>query len=342
MKRALSIISLLFLLSISAESQNIHDADFKVEGNDIVITYTLDAIADIDIFCSTDGGKTFGKPLQNISGDVGLNVMPGKKKAVWHVYAEREMLYSNAVTFKIKVREAKVTFNVDGYLIEMLKISGSTFEMGLDADSATNNIDFMPAHEVTLSDFCMAKNEVTVELFKMFIDETGYKTDADRYGGSYLWGRGYWELSKNVNWSCGTDGIPLDETDYNQPVIHVSHNDAQAFCSWLKQKTGENFRLPTEAEWEYVAKNINTYDNDDYPEVTGIIDMPMDVSEWCSDRYSKYLGGSQMNPTGGSDGYLYVFRGCNWFQNDSNCSIYSRYKATANTRRFNLGFRLAL
>lgn len=359
------LLPLLFVLS--AHCQNVTNADFRVEGSNIVINYTLDAIADIDIYCSIDGGKTFGLPLQNISGDVGSNVMPGNKTAVWHVFAERDMIYSNQVSFKIKVKESKKTFDIDGYLLEMVKINGGTFEMGQHSEHAT---DMSPAHDVTLSDFYMAKYEVSVELFKKFIDATAYKTDADKYGGSYLWGRGYWELSKNVNWKCDTKGHPLDETDYDLPVIHISYNDALAFCSWLKQKTGENFRLPTEAEWEYAASGgednngylysgsdeldeVAWYFQNSYEEGTqvvglktpnelGLYDMSGNVSEWCNDIYGDYLGGSQMNPSGSSEGHLYVFRGGSWHDQENKCSVHLRFNATPNTRRFNLGFRLAL
>lgn len=378
MRTLSAILSLiLFFCSYSSHSQNITNADFYVSGNTIEIFYSLDDIADIDIFCSTDGGKTFGKPLQKISGDVGSNVMPGDKKAVWHVYAENDILYSENVSFKIKVKESKKTIDIDGYLLEMVKVNGGSFEMGSN-DSLNVLNDNMPAHDVTLSDFYIAKYEVTVELFKKFIDETNYQTDADRYGGSYLWGRGYWEITKDLNWKHDVDGRLINEADYNQPVIHVSRNDALAFCVWLKQKTGLPFRLPTEAEWEYAAKGgdesnnypyagshdiyevawyrHNSYDVDyndstDFgihavgtklPNELGLYDMTGNVMEWCNDIYGNYIGGSQMNPAGEVDGEFYVLRGGSWFDNESKCSINTRVYATPNTRRFNSGFRLAL
>lgn len=66
-------------MTLTARTQSVTDADFKVVGNNIEIYYVLDAVSDIDIQCSTDGGKTFGPPLKQVSGDVGENVMPGKK-----------------------------------------------------------------------------------------------------------------------------------------------------------------------------------------------------------------------------------------------------------------------
>ena len=365
-------------LALITKAQNVTNADFSVVGNDIEITYELDDIADIEIFCSTDGGKTYGRPLENVSGDIGDNVMPGKKTAVWHVYAERNMIYSPSVSFKIKVKEAKKIFNIDGYLLEMVKVNGGTFEMGaniIDEEEFNNNV---PAHEVSIGDYYIAKYEVTVELFKKFVDATNYRTDADRLGGSYLWGRGFWEITKNVNWKCDVDGHILHESDYGQAVVHVSRNDAVAFCTWLKQKTGLPFRLPTEAEWEYAAKggdvsNNHSFSGSDYidevawcrdnscdispddnvnygvhevgeklPNELGIYDMTGNVMEWCNDIFGNYIGGSQMNPTGEVEGYYYVLRGGSWFDNESDCTVSSRVDATPNTRRFNCGFRLAL
>lgn len=371
------ILFYFITITLITNSQNVTNADFSVVGNDIEIIYELDEIADIEIFCSTDGGKTFGKALKNISGDVGDNVMPGKKTALWHVYAERDLIYSSHVAFKVKVKEAKKTFDIDGYILEMIKVNGGTFEMGADVadEDYPNNI---PAHDVSLSDFYIAKYEVTVELFKKFIEATNYKTDADRLGGSYLWGRGFWEITKNINWECDAVGRLLHESDHNRAVIHVSRNDAVAFCTWLKQKTGLPFRLPTEAEWEYAAKggdssnnysfsgsddisevawyrynscDINLNDSTNYgvhkvgdkmPNELGIHDMTGNVMEWCNDIYGTYIGGSQMNPVGEIEGNHYILRGGSWFDDEKKCTMSSRVDATPNTRRFNCGFRLAL
>ena len=372
-KMKLLFLILFFVAFFGAEAQNVSEADFNVVGNTIEITYKLDEIADIEIYCSTDGGRTFGAPLENVSGDVGANVMPGNKTAVWHVYADLDYIYSDNVSFKIKVKDAKKTFDIDGYMLEMVKVNGGSFEMG-DVDE---NVEMQP-HEVYLNDFYIAKYEVTVELFKKFIDATNYKTDADKYGGSYIFEKGAWILKSNVNWRCDVEGEVMEELDYNRPVIHVSRNDALAFCAWLKQKTGESFKLPTEAEWNYAAIGgdvtgdfmfagsdyvdvvawhrynsceIKPYDSINYgvhdvglkyPNELGLYDMTGNVSEWCNDIYGSYAGGSQMNPIGKTYGELYVIKGGSWIDEDSDMKLTKRTQAVTNTRRYNLGFRVAL
>lgn len=407
-------------MTIGAEAQNVTNADFAVVGDNIEVYYTLDAVADIDIFCSTDGGKSFGKPLRTVSGDVGENVMPGNKKAVWHVYADREMLYAKSVLFKIRVRESKKTFDVNGVLVEMMKVNGGSFIMGVDVPKKENvvqdnfeeefsqeNTDSIfdaystandtlsseyeeydydegeetrndtPAHGVVVSEFYIGRKEVTVELFKQFVDATGYVTDAERIGGSYIAGNGGWVLCKGVTWRCGVDGRLLDESDYDHAVIHVSWNDAVAFCTWLKQVTGEPFRLPSEAEWEYAARGGDEsmgYEfsgSDDIYDVAwywsnscqdgpedldygvhrggerianelGVYDMTGNVAEWCNDIFGSYLGGSQMNPMGEVEGAFRVLRGGSWYDMEEKCGMSSRVSLMPQTRRFNIGFRLAL
>ncbi len=138
-----------------------------------------------------------------------------------------------------------------GGVPEMVFVNGGAFRMGSD----DGQDDEKPIHTVTVSDFWMGKYEVTIAEFEQFVLETGYQTDADKGGGSYLWTGNKWKLTAEINWRCDTQGNPRKVSELNQPVIHVSWNDAVAYCGWLSRETGQTYRLPTEAEWEYAARS---------------------------------------------------------------------------------------
>lgn len=134
---------------------------------------------------------------------------------------------------------------------EMVLIPAGSFKMG----SNEGESDEKPVHEVQLDSFYLAKYEVTVGEFKKFIENTGYQTDADKDGGSNLWNGNEWEKENGVNWKYDAEGNVQPTANYDHPEIHVSWNDATAYTKWLSKKTGLNYRLPTEAEWEYAAGN---------------------------------------------------------------------------------------
>jgi len=136
----------------------------------------------------------------------------------------------------------------------MLRIRGGTFKMG----STDGEEDEKPVHEVTVSDFYLSKYEVTVAEFQVFVEASKYQTDAGKNGeGSYFYSSttSKWELKPGIDWRHDAEGNLRPESEYNHPVIHVSWNDAIAYCAWLSQKTVRTYRLPTEAEWEYAAGN---------------------------------------------------------------------------------------
>ena len=138
---------------------------------------------------------------------------------------------------------------------DMVLVKGGTFQMG----SSEGGSDEQPVHTVTIGNFYLGKYEVTVREFKEFIDASGYRTDAEKDGGSYFWNGKEWEKRSGINWKYDAEGILRPSSDYNHPVIHVSWNDATEYCKWLSQKTGKQYRLPTEAEWEYAAGNGNKH-----------------------------------------------------------------------------------
>ena len=132
---------------------------------------------------------------------------------------------------------------------EMVSIPGGTFRMG-DL-SGEGDDDELPVHSVTVPAFRLGKHEVTVGQFRRFVEATGYRTEAERYGGCVTYSAGDgWDLRAGSSWrnpgffSIG-DG---------HPAVCVSWDDAQAYVEWLSAETGSGYRLPTEAEWEYAAR----------------------------------------------------------------------------------------
>ncbi len=108
-----------------------------------------------------------------------------------------------------------------------------------------------PVHEVCIDDFYLGKFEVTVGEYRKFVHDTGYRTEAEEQDGCHSWiGNGMEEKIRDHNWS--NTGFP--QTD-NDPVVCISWNDAHKYIQWLNDKEGRNYRLPTEAEWEYAARS---------------------------------------------------------------------------------------
>jgi len=245
-------------------------------------------------------------------------------------------------------------------------IPGGAFPMG----NAAGEDREKPVHQVTLGDFWLAKHPLTVAEFAKFVTETSFQTDADKGGGSYLWNRKELKLTKGVNWRCDVKGNPRPESEYNHPVIHVSWNDATAYCQWLSRKIGQNYRLPTEAEWEYAARGGEKGAKDKYdyaggneldelgwysinsggethpvggkkPNQLGLYDMSGNVLEWCQDWFGDYPTGSQTNPAGPTSGSHRVGRGGSWSADPTFCRVARRGYCTPGYRFSNVGFRLA-
>ena len=186
-----------------------------------------------------------------------------------------------------------------------------------------------PAHRVTLSGYYIGQTEVTQEL---------------------------WEAVMGTN--------PSDFKGSNKPVEMVSWNDCQKFIKKLNQLTGINFRLPTEAEWEYAARGGNKSKGYKYsgsniigdvawyfynssstthqvgtkaPNELGLYDMSGNVWEWCSDWYGSYSSSAQSNPTGPSSGYFRMLRGGSF---NDNAHVSYRFGNGPGYRYANFGFRL--
>ena len=121
----------------------------------------------------------------------------------------------------------------------------------------TGSHDARPAHRVKLTrSFRIAVTEVTVGQFQKFVEATGYRTTAESNGRGALAffataekGLDKFALKQDCNWRN-----PGFDQDLDHPVICVSWKDASAFCKWLSKKEAREYRLPTEAEWEYAAR----------------------------------------------------------------------------------------
>lgn len=226
--------------------------------------------------------------------------------------------------------------NVNGVEFNMIFVEGGTFQMGATSEQGSDaHNNEKPVHQVTLSDYYIGETEVTQELWQavMGSNPSGFKTS-------------------------------------NQlPVESVSWYDCQTFISKLNQLTGKQFRLPTEAEWEYAARGGSKskgykysgsndieevawhFDNSSSkthivgtksPNELGIFDMSGNVWEWCQDWYGTYSGSAQTNPTGPSSGSYRMTRGGSWGYDAGCCRVSIRNYTGPSYPDYYLGLRLAL
>jgi sulfatase modifying factor 1 len=226
--------------------------------------------------------------------------------------------------------------NVNGVVFKMIPVSGGTFTMGCTPEQEGDcSNDEYPAHPVTVSDFMIGESEVTQQLW---FEVMG--TNPSHYSGCV---------------EC--------------PVESVDWFEVQIFIQELNQLTGKQYRLPTEAEWEFAARGGNLSEGYKYsgrntldyvawyqgnsgmqthpvkgkfPNELGIYDMSGNVSEWVSDWYAPYSAAAQNNPTGPLTGTGKIARGGRYYGDISYCRVTHRYTEgpAYNSSRF--GFRLAL
>jgi formylglycine-generating enzyme required for sulfatase activity len=277
----------------------------------------------------------------------------------------------------------------------MIRLPGGTFLMGSEDGEGFAADGEGPVREVVLSPFSIDAHCVSNARFAAFVDATSHRTDAERFGWSYVFAsflpgrlRAVSPRPEGTPWWCGVEGAHwrapegpgsdvADRPDH--PVVHVSWNDAMAYCRW------EGSRLPTEAEWEYAARggleqrrypwgdelepggqylcNIwhgrfpthNTAE-DGYrgtapvdafpPNGFGLHNVSGNVWERVADRWSAGLhaSGARRDPTGPREGADRVMRGGSYLCHDSYCN---RYRVAARTSTGpdesagNAGFRVA-
>ena len=242
-------------------------------------------------------------------------------------------------------RKAVKKFHIGGVSFDMIWVEGGTFCMGATLEQGDDAYgDEEPVHSVTLSGYYIGKTEVTQAL---------------------------WESVMCSN--------PSTIQDNDLPVENVSWDDCQEFIRKLNSLTGQNFRLPTEAEWEFACRGGNNSRGYKYsggndidnvawntdnsgrktwlrgisgrrvhhvatklPNELGIYDMSGNVFEWCSDWYGDYSIHAQTNPKGSDDGVYRVLRGGSWGINARSCRSSYRSGGSPSFRSSYLGLRLAL
>ncbi len=227
---------------------------------------------------------------------------------------------------------------------EMIKVPRGEFRMGDLSDDG--DINEKPAHQVSIAPFALKKTEVTFEQYDIFADATNRPRPDD---GN--WGRG------------------------DRPVINVSWHDAVAYSEWLSKETGDKFRLPTEAEWEYAARaeretkyswgekpnalyaNGNEeYDwpADGYVKQTapvasynandfGLHDMIGNVQEWTQDcwKFNYQFASPRGKAWTNGDCEKRVSRGGSWVDAPTMLRTSKRDWSTVNVKSSIGGFRLA-
>jgi sulfatase modifying factor 1 len=257
----------------------------------------------------------------------------------------------------------------------MVFIKGGSFQMGDDEGMPFES----PAHTVKVDSFLIDEHEVTVAEFAKFVEATGYKTEAEKYGwsGVFDFDAGEWRRVDGADWRHpeGKNSVVKD----NEPVCQISWNDATEYAKWAGK------RLPSEAEFEYAARgglagkkyawgdelkpngkflanwwqgsfpDKNTVEDGFLsrapvksfaPNGYGLYDMTGNVWEWTSDWFDEnyYSVSPQKNPKGASSGTEKSIRGGSFLCAENFCSNYrvaGRSRSAPDSGLNNLGFRCA-
>ncbi|MCA0756176.1 formylglycine-generating enzyme family protein [Paenibacillus sp. N4] len=277
-----------------------------------------------------------------------------------------------------------------------VRIEGGVFRMGTDTPEGFPADGEGPVREVRLDSFLLSPYAVTNAEFKAFADSTGYMTEAERFGWSYVFHLlaseetrarvenvpqqvPWWLVVEGAYWAKPEGPDSAIDGRLDHPVVHISWNDAAAYCAW------SGTRLPTEAEWEYAARGglegktypwgdllkpdgkhmcniwqgkfpvknnasdgyvgtapVNAYEPNGY----GLYNMSGNVWEWCADWFSpNYHRQTPMdNPRFTKQTDRRSMRGGSYLCHRSYCNRYrvaARSGNTPDSSTGNCGFRVA-
>jgi len=246
---------------------------------------------------------------------------------------------------------------------EMVFLAGGAFKMG-----SNKSDDEEPVHEVKIKSFAMGKFEVKVGQYLQCVSEGSCNQPEWLESGN--------EYNINTGHNDYYKWTGMSENSRNHPIVGISWNDATKYAQWLSKKTGKNYRLPTEAEWEYAAragtqskwsfgdneselKDYAWYRGNSYakyrdilrgkvyevgqkkPNEFGLFDVHGNAQEWTCSDYGKYSESKQLECSSNNNARK-TLRGGFWGGFAGNCRSATRYDVTPDFREYGSGFRVAL
>ena len=380
---------LLLALSYALTAQRVANVRLEQQGEVAVVRYDILDAREGDNFgvkmlASSDRSASWRLPVTKLSGDVGncdngRYVSPGRDKTIqWQLLVDMPEFKLQRTPLQVKIQldhcnkaatdadadgvsdkfddcptvfgklpngcpaneqatnappNGSYTETVNGVTFNMIFVKGGSFKMGCtDQKNGGCNPDENPAHNAGLSDYFIGETEVTQALWKSVM---------------------------------GSSPSRFKDCD-DCPIENISWADVQDFLHKLNRLTGKNYRLPTEAEWEFAARGgrqgkdraysgsnellkvgwFSGNSNRPYDvkrklaNELGLFDMSGNVWEWCLDWYGLYEERSQKNPMGRDTGKERVIRGGSWNSTAQECRVTLRNKGRPDYHSNDLGFRL--
>jgi formylglycine-generating enzyme len=224
--------------------------------------------------------------------------------------------------------------------MKFVRLGPGRFSMGTP-EQESNHLPNEKRHEVRITRaYSLGVYEVTRGQFRAFVNDSGYKTDAEKVGFALIWTGNEWQRRAGGSWR----DVGFEQND-DHPVVNTSWNDAVAFAQWISRKERRHYRMPTEAEWEFACRagtqtaypwgnnpddgggfanaadqtakrqfaHLTAFNWDDgfvytapvgkfKPNAWGLYDMIGNALEWCWDYYGEYPNGVTVDPKGPSKG----------------------------------------